>query len=87
MSTTIVIKSRTDFDTFYNNINKQESNDTINTLVIHNVSLEAATILNLHKLLPNMKEFNYNDPDLLIDSDEEDDDHHDCSCHRNDRYE
>jgi hypothetical protein len=86
METTVIITDQTKFDAFYSNINKQESNNSdVHTLILHNVSLEATTILALHKLLPNLQVFNYNDPDN-IDSDD-DDDHHACSCHRNDRYE
>jgi hypothetical protein len=86
MNNTVIIKNQKEFDAFYNNINNKQESNAINTLIIYNVSLEASTILALHKLLPNMKEFNYNDPDLAVDSDDEDD-HHACFCHRNDRYE
>lgn len=71
-----------EFEKFYSNI---ETFQNIETLVISNIVLDIVQIQQLKNRLPNTK-LTYIEP-KDEDSEDDEDEHGSCACHRNDRYE
>ncbi|OBZ82642.1 hypothetical protein A0J61_09309 [Choanephora cucurbitarum] len=79
----VFIRNKQDFTTFLEKI--QTSDPNVHQVTISSVHLTAEQILFIHQQLPNLTEFNYEDPDL--EQDDSDEDHSSCRCHRHDRHE